>query len=54
MWTYLLQQVYEKYDMKISGVKVKVMAFIGSSPTTSKTVFNNKILEQIVILNTRI
>lgn len=46
-----LSQILEKYNMRISTNKTKVMAFRGQEPVRSKIVLNNQTIEQIGSFN---
>lgn len=45
--SFKLQQIMEKYNLKISTNKTKIMAFCGNEPIRSKIVLNEKPIEQV-------
>jgi hypothetical protein len=48
---YRLNKIITECRLTISTDKSEVMAFKGTDPTRSKTVINNKIIEQVNIFN---
>jgi hypothetical protein len=49
--THKLNKLINKYGMKISTEKIKTMAFCGPEPISSKTVIDNKIIQQVNVFN---
>lgn len=46
-----LNETCEQYNMKISLIKTKVMAFIGKEPIRTKIIINNRCIEQVSHFN---